>query len=135
MNSILSQRYSQICKTMEKRLKAFVSTTKPDIAKLFYQDVLELKLLTEDDFGMEFDVNGTHLRISIVQQLTIQPFTVLGWEVHDINAAITLLNTKGILFERYAFLQQDPLGIWTSPEGRKVAWFKDPDGNILSYSE
>ena len=120
---------------MEKQLKAFVSTTKPDVAKQFYQDVLELKLLSEDDFGLEFDANGTHLRISIVQQLTPQPFTVLGWEVRDISAAITSLNAKGILFERYAFLQQDPLGLWTSPKGRKVAWFKDPDGNILSYSE
>jgi catechol 2,3-dioxygenase-like lactoylglutathione lyase family enzyme len=135
LNTRLNKRYSQINKTMEKRLKAFVSTTNPAVAKQFYQDVLELELLEEDDFGLEFDANGTRLRISIVQQLTSQPFTVLGWEVHDIKMAIATLNAKGILFERYAFLQQDPLGIWTAPGGKKVGWFKDPDGNILSFSE
>ena len=61
--------------------------------------------------------------------------TVLGWQVTDIAAAVTELQQAGVRFERYDFLKQDGLGIWTAPTGARVAWFKDPDGNILSLSE
>jgi catechol 2,3-dioxygenase-like lactoylglutathione lyase family enzyme len=117
------------------RIKAFVSTTHPDIAREFYKEKLGLKLLSEDNFGMEFEAGGAHLRISIVEKLTPQPFTVLGWDTKDVSSEITLLNGKGITFERYNFIDQDSVGIWTAPGGTKVAWFKDPDGNLLSISD
>jgi len=118
-----------------KKLKAFVPTVKPDEAKSFYRDILGLKLLSEDKFALEFEANGTLLRVISVQDLTPQPFTVLGWNVDDIVAVIKQLNGKNIFCECYDFLEQDDFGIWTSPNGSKVAWFKDPDGNVLSLTE
>ncbi|MEO6721875.1 MAG: hypothetical protein ABIN67_16020 [Ferruginibacter sp.] len=119
----------------DKKLKAFVPTTKPGKAKLFYKDTLGLKLLSEDNYALEFEANGTLLRVTIVQELKSQAFTVLGWNVDNIVSIIKSLNEKNIFCEKYNFLEQDDLGVWTSPSGAKVAWFKDPDDNILSLTE
>jgi catechol 2,3-dioxygenase-like lactoylglutathione lyase family enzyme len=117
------------------KLKAFIPTVNPEKAKSFYKDKLGLKLISEDKFGMEFDSNGVRLRINTVMEFKPQSFTVLGWDVDDIASAIRLLNKNGVTCERYDFLEQDDLGIWSAPGGTRVAWFKDPDNNILSLSE
>jgi len=119
----------------DKKLKAFVPTVKPNEAKSFYQDILGLKLLSEDNYALEFDANGTLLRVTIVPELKPHPFTILGWNVDNILSVIKQLNDKNIFCERYDFIKQDNLGIWTSPNGSKVAWFKDPDGNVLSLTQ
>ena len=119
----------------DKKLTAFVATAKPDEAKAFYKNILGLKFLSEDAFALEFEANKTVLRIAIVQKFTPQPFTVLGWHVKDIVSAIKSLNEKNVFCEKYDFLQQDKSGVWTSPNGSKVAWFKDPDGNVLSLTQ
>ncbi len=119
----------------DKELKAFVPTIKPDEARSFYRDVLGLKLLSEDNYALEFNANGTLLRVIIVPELKPQLFTVLGWNVSDIVSTVKSLNKKNVFCEKYGFLEQDKLGIWTAPGGAKVAWFKDPDGNVLSLSE
>lgn len=116
-------------------IKSFVPTVKPDEAKLFYRDILGLKLLSEDAYALEFDSNGTLFRVITVPQLTPHQFTAIGWNVRDIAAIIVALNGKGVYCEKYGFMEQDDLGVWTSPNGSKVAWFKDPDGNILSLTE
>ena len=116
------------------RLKAFISTTSPDKAREFYTKKLGLKILSEDSYGIEFEANGTHLRISYVEKLTPQPFTVLGWDTNDIVTTVKNLSEKGVLFERYNIIEQDEAGIWTAPGGTRVAWFRDPDGNLLSVS-
>ncbi len=118
-----------------QKLKAFIPTINPERAKAFYGEVLGLKFIYQDNFAVEFDADGTSLRINIVRDLHPHPFTVLGWDVKNINLYIEALVKKGIRFERYDFIEQDELGIWTSPSGSKVAWFKDPDGNLLSLSE
>jgi predicted enzyme related to lactoylglutathione lyase len=119
----------------DKKLKAFIPTVKPEQAKEFYRNVLGLVLLSQDNYALEFSANGTLLRISTVQELIPHPFTVLGWDVDDLPVQIESLTLKGVHFEIYEFLEQDKLGIWTSPSGARVAWFKDPDGNLLSLSE
>jgi catechol 2,3-dioxygenase-like lactoylglutathione lyase family enzyme len=119
----------------QNKLKAFIPTLKPEKAKAFYKDLLGLKLISEDKYGLEFDSNGTRLRINIVPEFKPHSFTVLGWDVDSIKSTIQSLNKKGIIFEKYDFIEQDELGIWTAPGGTKVAWFKDPDENILSLSE
>ena len=119
----------------DKKLKAFVPTTNSKKAKTFYKDLLGLTLLSEDNYALEFDANGTLLRITIVQELIPQSFTILGWNVPDIYKVIKSLNEKGIECNKYDFLEQDSLGVWKSPGGSKVAWFKDPDGNVLSVTE
>jgi catechol 2,3-dioxygenase-like lactoylglutathione lyase family enzyme len=118
----------------DKKLKAFVPTTKPDKAKSFYKDILGLELLSEDDYALEFNANGTLLRVTIVPELKPHPFTVLGWDVDNIASTIRSLNDKNVFCEKYDFLEQDNLGIWVAPGGAKVAWFKDPDGNVLSLT-
>jgi len=119
----------------DKKLKAFIPTVHPAKAKSFYRDVLGLELLSEDKFALEFNANGTLLRVITVQELTAHPFTALGWNVDDIVETIKALNKKNIFCEKYGFFEQDDLGIWISPNGSKVAWFKDVDGNILSLTE
>jgi predicted enzyme related to lactoylglutathione lyase len=119
----------------DKKLRAFVPTTKPDKAKSFYKDVLGLKLLSEDNYALEFDARETLLRVTTVKELQPQQFTVLGWGVDDISSTIKSLNDKGVFCEKYDYFEQDELGVWTAPNGSKVAWFKDPDGNILSLTE
>lgn len=118
-------------------IKTFIPTVKPDVAKTFYRDILGLTFLTEDDYGVEFDAYGTLLRIIVVPELRPQTFTVLGWNVPDIEETIVELNSKGVYCVKYNFdfMQQDDLGIWISPGGSKVAWFRDADGNILSLTQ
>ena len=117
------------------KVMAFVSTRDLSRAKPFYQEALGLHLLSEDSFALVFDANGVKLRVTKVSELKPQPFTVLGWDVPDITQAVADLEAGGAEFERYAGMKQDEHGIWTSPSGAKVAWFKDPDGNVLSVSQ
>jgi catechol-2,3-dioxygenase len=119
----------------DKELKTFLPTTKPGEAKIFYKEKLGLMILSENESMLEFRANGIVLTILIVRELRPQPFPVLGWRVKNILEVISLLKSKGIFSEKYESLQQDIQGIWTSPAGSKFAWFKDPDGNILSISE
>jgi catechol 2,3-dioxygenase-like lactoylglutathione lyase family enzyme len=117
---------------------AFVATTDPSRAKAFYRDVLGLLLISEDEYALVFDAHGTMLRVAIVGEIVLAPYTVLGWQVDDIDATVRGLVAKGVKFEHYAWMEkameQNDLGIWSAPSGAKVAWFKDPDGNLLSVS-
>jgi catechol 2,3-dioxygenase-like lactoylglutathione lyase family enzyme len=117
------------------KLAAFVATADAARSKAFYQDVLGLRLVSDDQFALVFDSNGTQLRVQKVPAVQPPPFTVLGWQVPDIRQTVTALATAGVVFERYEFLQQDALGIWQAPGGTKVAWFKDPDANVLSLAQ
>ena len=117
------------------KVVAFVATRNSQQAKLFYGQKLGLKFLSDDGFALVFDIGGTMLRIAKVKDLTPAPYTVLGWEVNAIEESVSQLSAKGVVFERFPGLTQDPLGIWDAPGGAKVAWFKDPDGNILSLSQ
>jgi catechol 2,3-dioxygenase-like lactoylglutathione lyase family enzyme len=116
-------------------IMAFVATENPDKAKAFYQDILSLNLKADEPFALVFDCNGIMLRISKVQKLTPAPFTVVGWKVKDIAAEIRELKSRGVVFEFFKGFHQDDSSVWTSPSGAKVAWFKDPDGNLLSLTE
>jgi len=90
--------------------------------------------LTEDPFARAFDAHGTTLRVTLVGEATTAPYTVLGWSVPDIAATIRI-TAVGVVFERFDAMQQDDLGIWLAPSGARIAWFKDPEGNILSISQ
>jgi len=113
----------------------FIPTKDANKARPFYQNVLGLHFVTDDEFALVFDANGTMLRVVRVKDFTPFPFTLLGWEVSQIENVVGGLEKKGVVFERYGWFEQDKLGIWTAPAGAKVAWFKDPDGNLLSVSQ
>ena len=107
-----------------------------DRAKDFYRDTLGLRLVAEEPpFAPVFEANGIMLRLGMAKELPSARGTVLGCQVPDLTTAVQELGQAGIHFERYPQMKQDELGIWTAPTGAKVAWFKDPDGNILSVSE
>lgn len=114
---------------------AFVATTKADRATTFYRDTLGLHFVSADQFAIVFDCHGIQLRIQKVDTLKPHPFTSLGWNVEHIRREVQTLSKRGVTFEKYPFLEQDDLGIWQAPSGAKVAWFKDPDGNLLSLTE
>ena len=118
-------------------LVAFVPTTNPKRARAFYQETLELDFVSEDKFALVFESNGVTIRIANVSGVAHKPaaFTILGWTVPDVATTVRGLLKKGVLFERYEGMNQDALGIWKSPSGAKVAWFKDPDSNVLSVTE
>jgi catechol 2,3-dioxygenase-like lactoylglutathione lyase family enzyme len=99
----------------DQSLIGFIATSDPERAKEFYRATLGL-------------------RVTIVKKVIPAGYTVLGWQVPDIAAAAKALSEAGVQFERYQGMEQDGLGIWSSPGGAKVAWFKDPDGNTLSIS-
>jgi catechol 2,3-dioxygenase-like lactoylglutathione lyase family enzyme len=117
------------------KIISFVATRNPAVARDFYERTLGLTLVSDDPFALVFNVNGVMLRVAKVQELTPAKHTVLGWDVQDVRAEIEQLTKQGVRFERYAGLVQDEQGIWTSPIGAKVAWFKDGDGNTLSLTQ
>ena len=89
----------------------------------------------EDSFALAFEVGGTMLRVTTVKEVAKAAYTVLGWQVPNILRAAKSLEKAGVSLERYAGIEQDELGIWKSPSGARVAWFKDPDGNTLSITQ
>lgn len=105
-------------------------------AKDFFTGPLGLTYVSDDPFAIVFNANGTTLRVSKAKEVKPAAHTVLGWEVADIETAVRGLAAAGIVFNRYEGFGQDELGIWTAPGGAaKVAWFQDPDGNVLSVSQ
>ncbi len=120
----------------KNKIMGFVGVRDPQRAKEFYRDKLGLRLVEEQmPFALVFDAAGIMLRVTIVGPFTPHPYTVLGWETPDIAAEIGRLTAAGVTFERFPGMPQDNLGIWTAPGGAKIAWFKDPDGNILSLTQ
>ena len=119
----------------DETLVAFVATTDGARAAAFFNGVLGLPIRSDDSFAIVFEANGVELRVQKVERFTPQPFTVLGWQVADIQQVIARLAARAITPERYAWLKQDAAGIWLAPSGARVAWFKDPDGNLLSVAQ
>jgi catechol 2,3-dioxygenase-like lactoylglutathione lyase family enzyme len=114
---------------------AFVATRDPSRAKKFYRDTLDLHLVSEDEFALVFNVAGTMLRVTSVQEVAAAKYTVLVWRVRDIVRTAKHLQKAHVALEHYPGMQQDELGIWNSPSGARVAWFKDPDGNTLRITQ
>ena len=114
---------------------AFIPTHNYATARTFYEGALGLCFVSQDQFALVMDANGTMLRITAAGDFTPHPFTTLGWQVSDIETTVAGLTAKGVQFQRYTFLEQNAAGIWSAPGGTKVAWFTDPDGNTLSLSQ
>jgi catechol 2,3-dioxygenase-like lactoylglutathione lyase family enzyme len=117
------------------KVMGFIPTRDFKRARAFYEGILGLVVTSVDDFAIAVDSSGIMVRIAKVEVLRPQPFTILGWEVPDIRKAVADLNQHGVPLEKLGFPGQDELGIWTAPNGTRVAWFKDPDGNTLSVTQ
>lgn len=117
------------------RLVGFVVTTDYEKARAFYESRLGFEFVSLDQFALVMKAGPHQIRISKATGFTPRQGTVLGWEVGDIVSAVEWLAARGVAFEKYPFVQDQARGIWTTPDGSKVAWFKDPDGNVLSLSQ
>ena len=119
------------------KLMAFAPVTDPARAREFYEGVLGLKLVEDEaPFALVFDAHGTMLRVTPVGEHRPAQFTVLGWEVDSIESTVGRLAKAGVTFLRFPGMNDtDPLGIWNAPSGARIAWFNDPDGNVLSLTQ
>jgi catechol 2,3-dioxygenase-like lactoylglutathione lyase family enzyme len=117
------------------KLVGFIPTRDYDKARAFYEGKLGWEFLSLDQYALVMSIGGHRIRIAKVPDFTPLQGTILGWEVENIAAVAAWLGRKGVVLEKYPFVQDRELGIWTAPSGDKVAWFKDPDGNILSVSQ
>jgi len=117
------------------KLIGFLFTTDYDRARAFYVDKLGCEFVSLDQFALAVKIGGHMIRIVKLPNFKPAQATVLGWEVSDAEAAVEWLGTRGVATEKYQWVTDKKRGIWTTPDGSKVAWFKDPDGNVLSVSE
>ena len=117
------------------KLIGFVPTKDSAQSRGFYEGKLGFKFVSDDQFALVMQAGESTIRIAKAGKFTPAQYTVMGWEVIDIEAMVKWLSGRGVAFEKYPFVQDQKQGIWTTPNGDKVAWFKDPDGNVLSLSQ
>jgi predicted enzyme related to lactoylglutathione lyase len=117
-----------------ERLIAFIPVSDLSRARQFYESILGLRVTDADSFAAVVDANGTMVRLTHVPDLKPQAFTIVGWEVADIESTIDALVARGVEFRHYDGMGQNDKGIWEAPGGARVAWFSDPDGNTLSLT-
>jgi catechol 2,3-dioxygenase-like lactoylglutathione lyase family enzyme len=117
------------------KLIGFVPTKDSNRARDFYESKLGFQFVSDDQFALVMQAGDSMIRITKAANFTPAQYTVMGWEVTAIEAVVMWLNGRGVAFEKYPFVEDRKLGIWTTPNGDRVAWFKDPDGNVLSLSQ
>ena len=117
------------------KMTGFVLTKDYEKARAFYEGKLGFEFVSLDQFALVMKTEQNMIRISKVPDFTPLQSTVLGWEVKDIVAVAKWLAGRGVAMEKYPFVQDKELGIWSAPGGAKVAWFKDPDGNVLGMGQ
>jgi catechol 2,3-dioxygenase-like lactoylglutathione lyase family enzyme len=118
-----------------EKVMAFIATNNRDRAKHFYAETLGLRLVADDPYALVFDANGIMLRVQVVRDVSVAPYTTLGWQVADIAATAKKLQAAGISMLHVEGIKQDDLGIWQADSTSRVAWFKDPDGHTLSITQ
>ena len=118
-----------------RKMVGFVPTKDSAAAREFYEGKLGFEFVSDDPFALVMKAGESKIRIAKAKNFTPAPYTVLGWEVQDIVAIVQWLTERGVVFEKYPFVEDQELGIWTAPGGHRVAWFKDPDGNVLSVGQ
>jgi catechol 2,3-dioxygenase-like lactoylglutathione lyase family enzyme len=116
------------------KIFSYIPTKNFERAKTFYGDVLGLKHVSTDDFALVFESGGIRIRIVRVSEFKPGPIAVVGWQVDDLEKCVTALKAHGVICERWPGIKQDAAGIWDELGRPRVAWFKDPDGNVLSFS-
>lgn len=119
----------------ESEVMGFIPIKDAVQARAFYEGVLGLRFISDDQFALVVESRQTVIRITKITEFTPAPFTILGWRVQNIEEEVKTLAARGVSFQRYPGLTQNDLGIWTSPSGARIAWFRDPDGNVLSLSQ
>jgi catechol 2,3-dioxygenase-like lactoylglutathione lyase family enzyme len=118
------------------KMVGIVPTLDSKKAREFYGGKLGFQFVSDDPFALVVRAGNTKIRVAKVpKDFTPAAFTILGWEVQNIEVVVAWLKDRGVTCEKYPFIQDPELGIWTAPGGDRVAWFKDPDGNVLSVAQ
>lgn len=117
------------------KIVGFLNTTDYEKARDFYVGKLGLEFVSLDNFALALRSGANMIRIVKSDKFSPAQGTVLGWEVDDARAVVLWLSDQGVVTEKYPFVPDKELGIWNAPSGAHVAWFKDPDGNVLSVSQ
>ena len=113
----------------------FLATANAERTRTFYERVLGLAFVADEPPALVFRVGDRMLRIQKVEEVHAAPYTALGWAVSDIRQTVRDLRAAGVTFQRYEGMNQDSDGIWHAPSGASVAWFRDPDGHVLSLTQ
>lgn len=113
----------------------FIATADADAARTFYTETLGLRLIADEPWAIVVANGDITLRIQKAESVQPAPYTALGWGVPDLDAVMAGLSSRGVEFLRYPFLTQDEAGVWTTPDGARIAWFNDPNGHTLSLTE
>jgi predicted enzyme related to lactoylglutathione lyase len=133
---LTSQKSLKVLRMLsQSKIIGFAATANPAEAMKFYGEVLGLELMEDGPYALVYVANGSSIRVQKVESVAASSYTVLGWAVEDISSTVQYLSGRGVRFERYSWLRQDAAGIWCTPDGSLVAWFKDPDGNTLSLTQ
>ncbi len=119
----------------KSKMMGFVPTKDSKKAREFYEGKLGFQFVSDDEYALVVKAGDSMIRIAKAGNFAPAPYTILGWQVQDIESIVRWLTERGVVFEKYPFVQDQELGIWTAPSGDRVAWFKDPDGNVLSVSQ
>ena len=119
----------------DAKVIGFIPVRSIESASQFYCGLLGLRVLARTDFALVLSAGGSTVRCVLVPEMKPQPFTIFGWAVPKVGASTRALSAAGIAPLRYEAMVQDEDGVWTSPDGSKVAWFHDPEGNVLSLSQ
>jgi catechol 2,3-dioxygenase-like lactoylglutathione lyase family enzyme len=135
VNIAVSKKLRRHTMLAGSKIIGFVPTKDSGKARDFYEGKLGFQFASDDPFALVLKAGQTMIRIAKAKDFTPAPYTVLGWEVQNIEEMVAWLTGRGVVLEKYPFVQDQQLGIWTAPTGAKVAWFKDPDGNVLSVSQ
>jgi catechol 2,3-dioxygenase-like lactoylglutathione lyase family enzyme len=114
---------------------AILGTADMDRALVFYAETLGLSVIASDAYGTSLEAGGTELRLTNVPAVVPTPYSQLAWRVTDLNAVALALEEIGVTMVRFDHLEQDEVGAWSGPGGVRVAWFHDPDRNLLSLVE
>jgi len=117
------------------KMCGFAATAEPLRSRQFYEEHLGFRVISDDAMAIVLEANGQMVRVQKLKKHVPQPFTVLGWNVSDIEATVRTLGSRGVPCEHYGFPFQNAQGIAAFPDGTRVAWFKDPDGNVLSIAQ
>src|SRR4051795_4061152 len=113
----------------------FLATANAERSRIFFEQVLGLRFVADEWPALVFQLGDSMLRIQKVDRVHQAHCTSLGWDVADIRQAVQDLTRRGVVFQRYEGMEQDAAGIWSAPSGALVAWFLDPDGNVLSLTQ
>jgi catechol 2,3-dioxygenase-like lactoylglutathione lyase family enzyme len=113
----------------------FLATADAERSRAFYERVLGLDFVADEPPALVFQVGPSMLRIQKVDRVQTVPYTAMGWSVSDIRRTVQRLRAAGVVFQCYEGMKQDDDGIWHAPSGAFVAWFRDPDGHVLSLTQ